>query len=122
MSRICSISRDLFEVGRGTYGHVYKATPKSPASMKMYPNKEYDLKLIEGNQQFTMSACREIALLRELKHPNLIRLQRVFLTKERKVWLLLDYAEHDLWHIIKHHRGLGQGRGDGVGRMESTCR
>lgn len=21
-----------------------------------------------------------------------------------QVWLLLDYAEHDLWHIIKHHR------------------
>lgn len=22
-----------------------------------------------------------------------------------QVWLLLDYAEHDLWHIIKYHRG-----------------
>ncbi|PAV89892.1 hypothetical protein WR25_15209 isoform F [Diploscapter pachys] len=39
-----------------------------------------------------------------LRHTNLICLQRVFLTNEKKVWLLLDYAEHDLWHIIKHHR------------------
>uniref|UniRef100_A0A9J7ZQ34 Cyclin dependent kinase 19 n=2 Tax=Cyprinus carpio TaxID=7962 RepID=A0A9J7ZQ34_CYPCA len=23
---------------------------------------------------------------------------------DRKVWLLFDYAEHDLWHIIKFHR------------------
>ena len=45
-----------------------------------------------------MSACREIALLRELKHPNVINLQRVFLSHtDRKVWLLFDYAEHDLW-------------------------
>lgn len=52
-----------------------------------------------------MSACREIALLRELKHPNVINLIRVFLShNDRKVWLLFDYAEHDLWHIIKFHR------------------
>lgn len=37
-------------------------------------------------------------LLRELKHPNVISLQKVFLShQDRKVWLLFDYAEHDLW-------------------------
>ena len=52
-----------------------------------------------------MSACREIALLRELEHPNVITLQRVFLNHaDRKVWLLFDFSEHDLWHIIKYHR------------------
>ncbi|KAM8832174.1 cyclin-dependent kinase 19 isoform 3-T3 [Spinachia spinachia] len=52
-----------------------------------------------------MSACREVALLRELKHQNVIALQKVFLShSDRKVWLLFDYAEHDLWHIIKFHR------------------
>lgn len=44
-------------------------------------------------------------LLRELKHPNVVNLIRVFLSHtDRKVWLLFDYAEHDLWHIIKFHR------------------
>lgn len=43
-----------------------------------------------------------------LSHPNLIKLQRIFLTPDRKVWLLLDYAEHDLWHIIKYHRSAKQ--------------
>uniref|UniRef100_A0A183EZN9 Protein kinase domain-containing protein n=1 Tax=Gongylonema pulchrum TaxID=637853 RepID=A0A183EZN9_9BILA len=38
----------------------------------------------------------------------LIKLQRVFLTTDRKVWLLFDYAEHDLWHIIKFHRAAKQ--------------
>uniref|UniRef100_A0A2K5R4V4 Cyclin dependent kinase 19 n=2 Tax=Cebidae TaxID=9498 RepID=A0A2K5R4V4_CEBIM len=50
------------------------------------------------------SGCKE-NLLRELKHPNVIALQKVFLShSDRKVWLLFDYAEHDLWHIIKFHR------------------
>ncbi|KAF8384050.1 cdk-8 [Pristionchus pacificus] len=90
------------KIGRGTYGHVYKAVPKGISSPR-YTAKEYALKLIDS-QGFSMSACREIALLRELKHPNLINLQRVFLSSERKVFLLLEYAEHDLWHIIKFHR------------------
>uniref|UniRef100_A0A1I7Y2S8 Protein kinase domain-containing protein n=1 Tax=Steinernema glaseri TaxID=37863 RepID=A0A1I7Y2S8_9BILA len=90
------------KIGRGTYGHVYKAVPKFPEPNK--PAHVFALKLIDG-QGFSMSACREIALLRELRHPNLIRLQRIFLTPgDRKVWLLLDFAEHDLWHIIKFHR------------------
>ncbi|MGH0180892.1 UNVERIFIED_CONTAM: hypothetical protein FKN15_005287 [Acipenser sinensis] len=67
-------------------------------------DKDYALKQIEGTG-ISMSACREIALLRELKHPNVISLQKVFLSHaDRKVWLLFDYAEHDLWHIIKFHR------------------
>lgn len=95
---------DLFDfegckVGRGTYGHVYKAHKKEGGD-----NKDYALKQIEGTG-LSMSACREIALLRELKHPNVINLIRVFLShQDRKVWLLFDYAEHDLWHIIKFHR------------------
>jgi hypothetical protein len=37
-------------------------------------------------------------LLRELKHVNVISLQRVYLSHgDRKVWLLFDFAEHDLW-------------------------
>merc|ERR1711962_1130103 len=95
---------DLFEfegckAGRGTYGHVYKAKRKDGTG-----SKEYALKQNEG-AGLSMSACREIALLRELKHPNVINLQRVFLShNDRKVWLLVDYSEHDLWHIIKFHR------------------
>ncbi|XP_069058330.1 cyclin-dependent kinase 8 isoform X3 [Pleurodeles waltl] len=127
---------DLFEyegckVGRGTYGHVFKAKRKdgqelginswlvSPQKGLPHGNvrlasytetlvrkddKDYALKQIEGTG-ISMSACREIALLRELKHPNVISLQKVFLSHaDRKVWLLFDYAEHDLWHIIKFHR------------------
>uniref|UniRef100_A0A3B4B7X8 Protein kinase domain-containing protein n=1 Tax=Periophthalmus magnuspinnatus TaxID=409849 RepID=A0A3B4B7X8_9GOBI len=53
---------NLFEyegckVGRGTYGHVYKAKRKDGKDVK-----EYALKQIEGTG-ISMSACREIASL-----------------------------------------------------------
>jgi hypothetical protein len=39
-----------------------------------------------------------LQLLRELKHINVITLQRVFLSHaDRRVYLLFDFAEHDLW-------------------------
>ena len=51
----------------------------------------------EGCVVIHMLACCA-QLLRELKHPNVITLQKVYLShSDRKVWLLFDYAEHDLW-------------------------
>ncbi|CAF0946752.1 unnamed protein product [Brachionus calyciflorus] len=92
-----------WKIGRGTYGHVYKAKKKDGLD-----TREFALKQIEGSGLST-SACREIALLRELKHPNVVTLIKVYLSHhDRKVWLLFEFAEHDLWHIIKHHRSSKQ--------------
>ena len=45
-----------------------------------------------------------LQLLRELKHVNVISLQKVYLSHaDRKVWLLFDYAEHDLWVSDIYH-------------------
>ncbi|UJR21449.1 hypothetical protein I4U23_024535 [Adineta vaga] len=93
------------KVGRGTYGHVYKAKKKDGID-----TREYAVKQIEGAGLST-SACREISLLRELKHTNVITLQRVYLSHaDRRVYLLLDFAEYDLWHIIKFHRSAKQNK------------
>lgn len=61
-----------------------------------------NLELSSGD--FILTGLLILQLLRELKHPNVINLQRVFLSHaDRKVWLLFDYAEHDLWVSAKFH-------------------
>ncbi|CAF0782580.1 unnamed protein product [Didymodactylos carnosus] len=96
-------------IGRGTYGQVFKATKKTGSDTV----KPYALKQIEGGG-FSASACREISLLRELKHANVITLHRVYLShQDRKVSLLFDYAEYDLWkpaNILVMGDGIERGR------------
>ena len=41
-------------------------------------------------------------LLRELSHENIVRLDSVHLNRaEPSLWLAFDYAEHDLYEMIK---------------------
>ena len=61
-----------------------------------------------------LSIVVSLQLLRELKHPNVISLQRVFLSHaDRKVWLLFDYAEHDLWVRKREREGMERRREGG---------
>nr|XP_033932414.1 cyclin-dependent kinase 8-like [Pseudochaenichthys georgianus] len=95
---------DLFEyegckVGRGTYGHVYKAKRKDGSD-----DRKYALKQIEGTG-ILMSACREIAVMFELEHSLLVKLLRKFVSSaDRKKWRLFCYVNHSVRHIIKFHR------------------
>merc|ERR1719272_421159 len=55
------------------------------------------------NDGLSISACREIALLRELQHENIIQVQEVFLNHvTREVCFLFAFAEYDLLGIIQH--------------------
>uniref|UniRef100_A0AC35U0E0 Protein kinase domain-containing protein n=1 Tax=Rhabditophanes sp. KR3021 TaxID=114890 RepID=A0AC35U0E0_9BILA len=91
------------KIGSGAYGQVYKAISKDPNVKNIYA-----LKLIDGQgtNGIAMSVCREISLVMELKCVNIIKIHRIFFAPEKKIWLLFDYAEHDLWHIIKYHRTM----------------
>eukprot|EP00126_Sphaerothecum_destruens_P012170 Sdes_comp20984_c0_seq1m19429 len=94
-----------FKIGEGTYGVVYKAKKKHGDA-----SEEFALKKIKGcgfNDGLSPTAVREISLLRELRHENIIYARQVYLNPiDRDVWLLFDYAEHDLFQIIQHHREL----------------
>ena len=87
VSRYLKISK----IGEGTYGVVYKAkdiqTEKIVALKKIRLNPE-----IEGT---TSTSIREIALLKELNHPNIIHLQEVIHTS-KKLSLIFEYCETDL--------------------------
>ena len=61
--------------------------------------------------------------MRELKHANVISMPRVFLSHvDRKVWLLLDYAEHDLWVSLHQvERGEDVEREHQVTSLYNSC-
>lgn len=50
----------------------------------------------------SQSACREMALCRELNNRHLTKLVEIFLEK-KSIYMVYDYAEHDLLQIIHFH-------------------
>ncbi|KAK6923500.1 Protein kinase domain, partial [Dillenia turbinata] len=51
------------------------------------------------------TAIREIMLLLEISHENVVKLVNVHINHaDMSLYLAFDYAEHDLYEIIHHHR------------------
>lgn len=63
------------------------------------PDKEGEVIQYTGISQ---SACREMALCSELSHPNIINLVEIIL-EDKCIFMVFEYAEHDLLQIIQHH-------------------
>lgn len=100
-------------VGQGTFGKVYKAfKPKNPDNY--YAIKKISL-LKQNNEVdgFPLTSIREIKLLKELKHPNVVRLHEIFTSRgtARKnfvptTFIVMEYMEHDLWSLEKYKWGF----------------
>jgi serine/threonine protein kinase len=88
-------------LGEGTYGKVYKARNKrSGQTVAMKKMKLMDVAQEEG---IPSTALREVALLKELNHENIVRLEEVFCSPKKLV-LVFEFVEKDL---KKHMRSLG---------------
>lgn len=80
----------LEKLGEGTYATVYKG--RSRTTQETVALKEIHLDAEEGTPS---TAIREISLMKELKHPNIVRLHDVMHT-ETKLVLIFEYCEQDL--------------------------
>ena len=110
-------------ISSGTYGRVYKAISKrnvtssqqsSSQSILKHPATGRTIEAFaikkfkpdkEGELQYTgisQSAIREMALCTELSHPALIHLVEIIL-ESKCIYMVFEYAEHDLLQIIHHH-------------------
>lgn len=69
------------------------------SSVRFKPDKEGEVIQYTGISQ---SACREMALCSELSHPNIIHLVEIIL-EDKCIFMVFEYAEHDLLQIIHHH-------------------
>lgn len=105
-------------IAAGTYGRVYKARETrshEPSLQEPINNKPSEGRLVaikkfksekgdENNRHtgLSQSAYRELGLCRELDHPNVVGLVTSIL-HEKSIYLVFDYADHDLLQLIQCH-------------------
>lgn len=78
-------------MGTGTYGVVYKA--KCKKSGKLVALKK--IRLENEDEGVPSTAIREITLLKELTHPNVVCLEDV-LMQENRLYLVFEFLSMDL--------------------------
>eukprot|EP00472_Partenskyella_glossopodia_P010560 CAMPEP_0197525022 /NCGR_PEP_ID=MMETSP1318-20131121/10569_1 /TAXON_ID=552666 /ORGANISM="Partenskyella glossopodia, Strain RCC365" /LENGTH=296 /DNA_ID=CAMNT_0043078171 /DNA_START=74 /DNA_END=964 /DNA_ORIENTATION=+ len=81
----------LEKIGQGTYGVVYKAKDKKTAELLALKK----IRLDAEDEGIPSTAIREISLLKQLQHENIVRLYDVVHT-ERKLTLVFEYLDQDL--------------------------
>jgi cyclin-dependent kinase len=79
------------KVGEGTYGVVYKAKDRTTGDILALKK----IRLEAEDEGIPSTAIREISLLKELQHPNIVRLYDVVHT-ERKLTLVFEFLDQDL--------------------------
>ncbi|XP_067022291.1 cyclin-dependent kinase 2-like [Acropora muricata] len=81
----------LEKIGEGTYGVVYKAKDKENGRTVALKK----IRLDTESDGVPSTAIREISLLKELNHPNVVRLLDV-VHGNKKLFLVFEYLDRDL--------------------------
>jgi len=88
------------KLGEGTYGIVYKAKNRETGEIVALKR----IRLESEDEGVPCTAIREISLLKELKHPNIVRLLDV-IHQEKKLTLVFEYLDQDLKKFLDENRG-----------------
>jgi len=88
------------QVGEGTYGVVHMA--RDVDTQEIFALKA--IRLESEDEGIPSTAIREIALLKELQHPNIVRLVNVLHT-DKKLTLVFEYLDQDLKKLLDNHHG-----------------
>lgn len=83
------------KIGEGTYGVVYKGKDKRSGQIVALKK----IRLESEDEGVPSTAIREISLLRELRHPNIVHLQDV-LMQENRLYLVFEFLSMDLKKYI----------------------
>lgn len=93
----------IVQVGEGTYGSVYKA--KDRLTNELVAMKK--IRMTNEKEGFPITAIREIKLLRDMEHENVVKLKEVVSSKETKenrgkgsVYIVFEFMDHDLMGLM----------------------
>jgi len=81
----------LQKIGEGTYGVVYKAKDKQDGRFLALKK----IRLEHEDEGVPSTAIREISILKELQHPNIVNLLDV-VNLPNKLYLVFEYLDQDL--------------------------
>lgn len=94
----------ICKIGEGAYGVVYKCRLRDTGqivAIKKFVETEDD-------PNIRRIAVREVRMLRQLKHGNLVNLLEVF-RRKRKLHLVFEYCDHTVLNELESHpRGLDE--------------
>ncbi|NXJ88363.1 CDK3 kinase, partial [Corythaixoides concolor] len=91
MDAFQEVFQKVDKIGEGTYGVVYKARNRRTGQVVALKK----IRLDSETEGVPSTAIREISLLRELKHPNIVRLLDVIYSR-KKLYLVFEYMNQDL--------------------------
>ena len=104
VNNLSEVYLKIEKIGKGTYGKVYKCNDVK-TKKQLFALKK--IKILKPNDGFPLNTIREIKLLRELKHDNIIRLRKIVTVvknkgdfSEKTVFLAFDYCEFDLYGLL----------------------
>nr|CAD7438224.1 unnamed protein product [Timema bartmani] len=97
MEQYCKIEK----IGEGTYGVVYKAIDNTNGNTVALKK----IRLETEAEGVPSTAIREISLLRELDHPNIVKLLEV-VPCDKKLYMVFEYLLLDLKKFLDMNRTL----------------
>lgn len=96
----------ITQIGEGTYGQVYKARDKNTGQLVALKK----VRLENEKEGFPITAVREIKILRQLNHKNIVNLREIVTDKQDAMdfrkdkgsfYLVFEYMDHDLMGLLE---------------------
>ncbi|CAK1551311.1 unnamed protein product [Leptosia nina] len=96
----------ITQIGEGTYGQVYKARDKNSGQLVALKK----VRLENEKEGFPITAVREIKILRQLNHKNIVNLREIVTDKQDALdfrkdkgsfYLVFEYMDHDLMGLLE---------------------